>query len=366
MSRRRDERPRILGPYWIEKEGRCRVTTVDPGADGGRGRRTVRYFGDLEEAEKWRRVNEARFARLEGMTVESAVDTYRKHLERKGTSSVSYNETTRRLRIFFPDLGMQLARVTSEHARTYYEAFRARTKSNGEMISVDYHRCALINARSLFTWATEEGLVSGNPFAKVKGVGRRNAGKTQHTGDEVRRLYAHVLERAEGGDRAALGILMALLMALRSGDITRRVVRDVDLDATVLRVSDGKTKKSNRPRRVPEVLRGMLRDLATGRDPFEPLFRTPYTASGHHTRRWLEEAMVKLCAGAGVPYVCPHALKGTAGTLLAETGEMADKIADHLSHERVSTTERHYVAAGAMAEAQTARALKVITGGRGR
>jgi hypothetical protein len=56
---------------------------------------------------------------------------------------------------------------------------------------------------------------------------------------------------------------MALLMALRSGDISRRLVRDVDLDATVLRVYDGKTHKSNRPRKIPEVLQPMLRKLVS-------------------------------------------------------------------------------------------------------
>jgi integrase len=282
----------------------------------------------------------------------------------KGTTEISFKETIRRLRLFFPDLTLRLAQVTPTKAKTYYEAFRQPTKRNGEVISVDYHRCALINARSLFSFAIEEGLLTENPFAKVKRIGRRSAGKVQHTGDEVRRLFVHLVPRADGGDRAALGVLMALLMALRSGDITRRIVRDVDLDGTVLRVTGGKTRKSNRPRLIPALLQPMLRRLAEGRDPFEPLFRTPYTKSGHHTRRWLEEAMVKFCKAARVPYVCPHALKGTAGTLLAETGAAAEVIADHLSHQDASTTGRHYVAAGALEEAQAHRALRLITGGK--
>jgi integrase len=143
-----------------------------------------------------------------------------------------------------------------------------------------------------------------NPLAGVKGVGRRNAGKQQHTGDEARRLYPFCLARAESGDAAALGVQMALLMALRSGEITRRVVRDVDLDATVLRVYDGKTLKSNRPRKIPEVLQPMLRNLVAGREPFEPLFWTPYTESGHHTptpplagsrRPWCVSARRRTC-----------------------------------------------------------------------
>jgi integrase len=210
--------------------------------------------------------------------------------------------------------------------------------------------------------------VDANPFAMVEGVGRRNAGKEQHTGDEVRRLYALLLPLTEQdtlAGQSALACLMAVLMALRSSDITRRVVRDVDLDATVLRVTKGKTAKSNRPRKVPDILQPMLRRLVAGRGPLEPLFRSSWTESGHHTRRWLGQALEKFCEAAGVPRVVPHALKGTAGTLLAEAGELADRIADHLSHEEVGTTRKHYVEAGVVEAAQAARALKVIAGGRG-
>lgn len=145
--------------------------------------------------------------------------------------------------------------------------------------------------------------------------------------------------------------------------MSRRLVRDVDLDATVLRVYDGKTHMSNSPRKIPEVLQPLLRKLVAGRDAFAPLFRTPYTESGHHTRRRLEEAMVRFCKAADVPYVCPHALKGTAATLLAQTGELADRIADDLSHEEASTTAKHYVARGAIEQAQVARKTERLTTG---
>jgi hypothetical protein len=66
-----------------------------------------------------------------------------------------YRETTRRLQLFFPDLTLPISRVTSERAKWYYEAFRQRRKKNGEPISVRYHRCTLINARSFLSWSLE-------------------------------------------------------------------------------------------------------------------------------------------------------------------------------------------------------------------
>ncbi len=47
-----------------------------------------------------------------------------------------------------------------------------------------------------------------------------------------------------------------------------------------------------------------------------------------------------------------------------KTGELADRIADHLSHEEASTTAKHYVARGAIEQAQFTRAFAVIAGGR--
>ena len=40
--------------------------------------------------------------------------------------------------------------------------------------------------------------------------------------------------------------LIALLMGTRSSEITKRLVRDVDLDGTLLRITKAKTKKGNR------------------------------------------------------------------------------------------------------------------------
>jgi integrase len=296
--------------------------------------------------------------------VKQAIDSYDAHLSEKGTIDIGRNETVRRLRTFFGKPDALLSSVTPKDAEELYENFRRRTKEDGAPISVSYHRATLINARSLFKWCVRNGLADANPFAAVEGVGRRNAGKDQWTGDETRKFFAYALPLVETGDKAALACLMALLMALRSSDITKRVVRDVDLDATVLRVTHGKTAKSNRPRRIPELLQPMLRKLVDGRSPFEPLFRSSYTDSGHYTRRWLEQALEKFCEGCGVPRVVPHALKGTAGTLLAATGELADRIADHLSHEEAGTTRKHYVAPGTVEAAQAARALTVIAGGR--
>lgn len=288
---------------------------------------------------------------------------YEQHMRDMGYAEISQRNNVLRLQRFFPQ-DLPIGRITSERARSYYETFRRRLRPDGQPISVDYHRGTLGYAKSFLGWAVEQGWLQANPLANVKGIGKLSAGKRQHTGDEARRFFGHCLARAEEGDESALGILLTLLLALRNSDVCRRLVRDVDLDGTQLLVTRGKTAKSNRPRRIPAVLQPLMRRLVANRDPFEPLFLASHTEDGHHTIDWLRKAMHRHCQAAGVPYICPHALKGTAGSVLAEMGELADRIADHLSHESSATTRRHYIAPGALDSAVADRALRVLEGGR--
>jgi integrase len=366
MPRRRDERARVLGPTWCKDKAAWRVTTVDPKGIGGASGRSYRYFGSEEDAGVWKEVTEARLVRLEGVTVEGALSMFETELRGRGNLESSVAQCKRWLELFFePVMSMQIARLRHEKATELYARFR-------EGRSVDYHRDALSRAKGFLSWCVERGWVSENVLVKVKGIGKRKTGKPQFTGDEAHRWFVFMLAKAQRrstmrecqeSDRAT-ALLMLLLMALRQGDVINRRVRDVDLNATVLRVTKGKTAKSNRPRKIPDQLQPLLRQVVHGRDVEEWLFPASDTASGTHTNHWLRKSQRRFCKAAGVPYIPPHGLKGTAGSILAETGELSDKIADHLSHARSSMTERHYITPGIVDGAQAAKAFVVLSGGR--
>jgi integrase len=362
MGRNRDETDRVIGPTFIPSRkgaSKWRVILLSPKAANPSRRRVTRWFAtEADGQEVCDQVDEG-IAYKNSCTIGSVIDEYEQHLASAGT--IGHHETIRRLRLFFPRKHIQIARVSPEDAEEMYESFRSRVKSNGEPISVSYHRSALINARSLFKWARKRGLIPANPFAEVEGVGKKRRGKQQWTGDEARRFYLFALARARAGDKAALGSLMLLLMALRSSDVTKRIVRDVDLGGSVLRVYEGKTDKTNRTRHIPRVLRPMLAKLTKGREAFRPLFQTPYRPDGHHTRRWLEQALDKLAKAAGVPRVVPHSLKGVSGSVLAETGESSERVADHLSHESEAVTRAHYVQGDALDTARMNRGIRAIS-----
>lgn len=363
MPRPTDDQARVLGPYYIKSRDKWRLVVIhDPTAERREDRQAVAHYPTEEAALEEKRAIEERICNV---TIGAAIDAYERHL-RDDKQTINYEETIRRIRLFYQDHDMLLGRITPERGKRLYDAFRSRKRDDGKTISVAYHRATLINARSMLTWCIDEKRwLRTNPLAGVKGLGKRDSGKRVHTADEASRLYVYCFARAEAGDSTAMGVLLALALALRSGDVYRRLVRDVDQGGAVLRINDGKTEKSNRPRKVPAELQPLLVRFAQGRQPFEPLFPRDRRGIGqHHTRRWLRDGMKRFCKAAGVPYICPHGLKGTAGEILAENGATAEMIVAHLSHEDGATTRRHYVAGESIDSAAAARGFAVISGGR--
>lgn len=360
MPRRRDERARVLGPTWCQEKEAWRITVVDPSRDGSGSGRNYRYFGGekdqgQKDALKFKRIQEVRLVRLSGTTIEQALDEFRQYLPERGNKPASDTETMRRLGLFFKSvLKMQVARLRPERGAELYKAFR-------EGRAVDYHRDALSAARWFMGWCVDRGWTAESPLAKVKGTGKKNKGKMQFTGDETKKWIAYCLAKASRRDTpsavrdsdAAIALMMLLLLALRQSDVLRRTVRDVDMGATVLRVTNGKTKKSNRPRAIPSMLRLFLLAVTAGRGGEESLF-------GHHTISWLWGAQRRFCKAAGVPYVCPHGLKGTMGSTMAEHGESVERIAHYLSHENPYITEQHYILPGIIDGAQASRAIEYL------
>jgi len=377
MGRRKDDRPRCRGPY-RHRDG-WYIETIIPEAAGGTGRATSDYFGTEAEALEFKEIKERKLKRLHGVTFDEALTEYREFLvttgHKKPSTEDSADETCRRLRLFFEGaINWRVGRLEEDAAGDLYKEFTKRTyvvggkkKRREKPYSAAHHRHTLAQAKSFMRWCVRpQKWIASSPLEDVKGIGVVSVGKEQLTGTESIKFYRLCADRALDGDHAALGLLMCLLMALRNGDVRKRVVRDVDLDGTVLRIGVGssarsKTKKGDRPRRIPSVLQVMIKRAAHGRDALAPLF--PAADGGFHTKSWLKAAAKRLCKAAEVPYVTPHGLKGTTGTLATEAGALADAVAEYLSHTSTATG-RHYVADGAAANAKAARALEVIVGGK--
>lgn len=358
MSRRRIEERRILGPY--EEGNEWRIVVFDPRAEKKRSSFKAPSKSAIDELiediqEGW--------SEVDAITVSIALKAYREALVRKGTTEASAKETVRRIGIMFSAGDRLVADLRESECSALYDKMTERLKPNGETVSVAFHRTTLIQARSWLRWCVKKKKwLQSNPLEDVDGIGTAKKGKPQLTGDEARKLRVWLMWRVGRDDEAALALMMVLTMALRQEDIVQRVVRDVDLDGTVLRVRDGKTEMSDRNRVIPEELQPGLRKLVEGRESFDVLFRTP--KGKPHTNSWLRSAMKRFSKAAGVPYACPHSLKGTAGSVAHIVGQTAEAVADYLSHEEVRT-QQHYVRPGVAQDAATARGMKLINWGRG-
>ena len=349
MPRRRIEERRILGPY--DDGNGWRIVVVDPRAEKPRSSFTAPSKKEIDELTD---DIKARWSELDDVTVESSLADYKVARMREGTTDASITESIRRIRLMFVDGEKPIAEITEAFCRESYDALTFK-------VEVATHRNILSQARSWLRWCHKpKGWLRANPLDDVKGIGKPNKGKPQHTGNEARKLHAWLKRKASKLDHAAIGVLMAQTMALRNGDVRNRIVRDVDLDATILHIDRAKSEKSQRPRVIPKFLRPSLLKLIEGRDGDAPLF--PAEGGEFHTKSWLRAAMRRFCAAAEVRYIPPHGLKGTAGTVARVVGKTAEDVADFLSHEDVRT-QSHYVDDVAVADAQAAKLEDMMTEG---
>jgi integrase len=157
---------------------------------------------------------------------------------------------------------------------------------------------------------------------------------------------------------------MGLYLGLRPGEVLARVARDVDVYAEGVRlwIDQGKTVNAQRYLDVPEPLASLLAARAKELEPNEPLFPGRY-GRGILTARTLRRLVHKLCDEAGVPRVCPHALRGTHSTLARQGGASGAVVAAQLGHASEKITDQHYLAPGVKRRAEAKR-FKLVAGGK--
>lgn len=301
----------------------------------------------------------------EELTVSGALEKYLDFQSAKGNRPTSLDNNRTVLQRFFGGaLERPLSWVNASRAQELYEELRRRPGPRGRVPAVDTHRNYLAQARSFLQWAQGQRLVKANPLGAVVGVGRRSKGKKQLRIDEARQLRAHCLELAPFDD-GALAALMALLLAMRASEIITRTVRDVDDGGRKIWVDHHeesgfrtKTAAGRRLLDVPEELQPLLLNRIAGRRPGELLF--PAEGGGRHWRDWPTEQVRRLCAEAGVPLVCAHALRGQHATLAIQAGASPLLVAAALGHESPSTTLGAYAAPGSAQHATQNRVTDLL------
>lgn len=332
--------PRVYGPY--RARNGYRMVLVD-----GSSRKSM-VVPSMAAADKLRVDLEQTLMARGARPISDALAEYRDYLLRV-RGAVTAGNIARAIERFLGE-NTSLGAITPARAAALYEAETRRILiGRGKPVAAASHRTVLGQCKRFYAWAVGKGYAAQNPFAGVKPVGKPRVGKSQLRIDEARRFVALALERAQAGDRAATGALLALMLGMRASEVLGRVVRDLDDAGRVLWITRGKTENARRRLHVPDPLRPLLMRLAEGKSADEYLFGTsPVHPDKPLTDAWLWTHIQKLCQEAGVPRVSTHSLRGLHSTLALEAGATSGAVAAALGHGSFQITAKHYAAPGTM------------------
>lgn len=342
---------RVNGPYKHGRKWRVQFSR------GSGSSRTTHYevFDTRAAAEAC--IDGAR-DEAQGTTVRSAVDQFlaEKRAAGRAESTVETYED-RLLALLKPALSRPLRYIRTRGDELYRQVTVGRAP--------DTHQHALELGRLWAKWCVRRKLLRENPFVDVEPIGCKTVGadKSRLTVDESRKLDAWC--RVHPTDSACVVTLAYLLLGPRASELTKRVIRDLDDDGSLLWIGKTKSKAGQRRLRVPDELRAMLLELVAGRPLDAPIFAHP--DGTRWTRQLARRRVMATCVAAGVTELPPQALRRTQATLATEAGETALAVARHLGHATGAAPEvtgRSYVGRDAAADARSGRTLQVIQGGR--
>jgi integrase len=352
-----------FGPYPVGNRWRVLVRENDETSPSGH-RQYAKSFTSESDAEEYKRAADEALRATEIATVQDAVEAYAEHLESKGNGAASCEETPRRLRWLLADaLDGTLEALTPLKAKRLYEKVTTATYPKGgetRTYAVDTCKNTLAEVKTFSEWCMRKRWIKENPFAGIKDERQRHHGKVQLTRDEARAFNATALGLAAKGDDGAVAALMTLIMGLRAGEITKRVVRDLDDNGTILIVERAKTRAGDRTVFVPEVLRPFLQRAIKGKAPDAFIFATE--KGGEHWRDWPTENVRRICKLAKVREVCGHSMRGLHASLAIEAGMASAAVARSLGHESATTTLTSYATPEAARGAQQRAALAALAG----
>lgn len=333
-----EERRKIFGPYPHGQRWRVFVGFVGGG-------RVARSYGTREEAEAAAKAARQKLGAEGPRLLADALDAYEVSLREAGNKPKSIDDTVYRLEKFFGGRRGTLAAITPARCAAAY-------KRLVDTMAVDSHRNILAQTRTFAAWLVGKKWLRADPLVDVKGTGARRKGedsKPQLRIDEARKWRRRAHELADQGEDGAVAALLTLIMGMRSSEVVGLTARDVDDNGALLWVGerDRKTDAARRRLKVPDELRGHLRELADGKLPLAPLL-------GFHWRDWPRKWVQRICREAGVPEVCAHAMRGLHATLATAAGTSSEDVTRSLGHTSISMTRSAYATAESVSEAEQA------------
>jgi integrase len=281
----------------------------------------------------------------EPLTIHDHIKSYLSFLEVCKNKPLSIRTARQSLECLFRGYeDLSAAHLDTKKAREIYLALAKR-------VAVDTHRISLTRVRHMWRYLIDEGVVKSNPWTEVSGIGKRVKGKKKLTDDETRILFRDCLSRASEHD-GSLGIVIALLLGLRGGEVRNIQKRHFDRDCSVLRVYSSKTETGKRSILVPEELQKLVKARIESLAPEDRLFA--------RTHDWLNHVVKAACVRLKLPGITGHSLRGIHASLATRAGATSELVAATLGHSKTDVTEEHYSGADAIADRDVSNAEDLL------
>lgn len=361
---------RVYGPYEDTRNGTWFVR-VEHYDERGRRRAERHSYQTREKAERRAAREREALARPEETTVQEALDQW--IAERTGAV-----KDVRRLEVMLstmldPDLARSIGGLDGDRAEALYDrlvALPVRRGGRGEVEqprSVAYHHVALGTAKEWGTWLVRKKYVMSNPFADVAPIGRAKRGAES-------KVWLDPVEIERFGDAAA--------EVIREGILGDGAIAAYLIYALTLRASEPGTMHAYQPGTPPKArfrLKGSARQRVRYAVRALPEWLAPIfearVAEGRTLiqagRVTVRKAVIQLCERAKVPVTCPHGLRESIidyhAAEAAADGDLDARMMERMAHRHGHTAAvmaRHYMAPGRLEDAQAARRLRVLEGGK--
>jgi len=243
-----------------------------------------------------------------------------------------------RVKSWIPDVAVD--KIDSARASSLY---MTATQSEGRFgpLKAATHQGYLKVVKEFWRWLLDKGLVAEDVFAKVKPIGKANAGKPQLGPLEAKTLERMLFEKAKQGEEGALAILVQLYLGLRPSEVLGLTVGAVD----GINVFVNGTKNQNAKRRLElfAPVATILAKYCAKRPLSQRIFASDRPMQP--APNWMYKRLHAYCDEAKVARVCPHSLRGLHSSLALEAGATSIDVARSLGHSSFAITAKHYAKA---------------------
>lgn len=345
---------KIFGPY-SPTTGRNRWR-VQLYCDGTKAKKSV-TFATKTEAQEFIAALRLEIEGGERITVRQGIDEFIGH-KQASVTALSASQIAKRLISFLP-VDTAICSITPQIAEEIYEQQTKRIGRYGA-IKAATHQAALRTTKEFFTFLVRKGLSKSNPFANVEPMGRVNCGKPQPSETQAKRLDDALFTAARQGDEGALALLVQLYLGLRSSEVLKLEVGAVEREGRKVTVVRGKTRNAKRSLELYPDVAVLLWKLCEGRNAAERVFARHLADCPKPD--YMYKRLKKQCAAAGIPFFCPHSLRGLHSSLAVVSGATSHEVARSLGHANFSTTARHYLDPSALDNARGKAFASVMRG----